>query len=150
MPAEDGACGRVAEAGGAADVAGAAGGCRTAGMVPEGGRTPGDNEGAPGAFTAGIDAVDGAFTAGIDAVDGAFTAGIDAVEGLFDAAGAAGILTTGLLVDDGRAAGAGALVATTVFGGSGGAAGTARAGVSDACVRTLGPLIDGGGTESST
>ena len=107
MPAEDGACGRVAEAVGAADVAGAGGACRTAGMVPEGGRTPGDKgavvdgaftagiDAVEGTLTAGIDAVEGTLTAGIDAVDGAFTAGIDAVEGLFEATGAAGMLTAG-------------------------------------------------------
>jgi hypothetical protein len=145
-------------------------------MVPEGGRTPGDNEGAPGdgAWTAGIDVVDGVLTAGIDVVDGVLTAGIDvvdgvltaagidvvdgvftagmaAVEGLFEAAGATGILTAGLLVDDGRAAGASALVAITVFDGWVVVAATVRAatGLSDPCGCTGGPLIEGGGTESS-
>ena len=109
-------------------------------------------------MTAGI-VVDGVLTAGI-VVEGVLTAGIVVEGGRAGAAPVgptAGDLTAGVDVEDARAAGtlavgAGMLVEITAFGGSVFTTGGVRpdAGVSDPCGCTGGPLIEGGGTESST
>jgi hypothetical protein len=164
--AADAAAGVVRTAGNVPD-GGRAGGAPTAGIVVDGDLTAGIDV-VDGVLTAGIDAVDGDLTAGIDAVDGDLTAGIvvdgdltagiDVVDGVLTAGVVVdGILTVGAVGDDGWApgvltAGAGALVDTITFGGRVVEAGTVRVdtGGNEGSGWTGGPLIEGGGTESST